>query len=484
MKTGEKIIDQDVTTNNNDITSINSDTEANKDITVIIKRGGKSATPIILSLLPVMSALAAILTGVISRADGVEIARLGIITLLLTGAAVFYIRLNPESILRNKLSKTIIILGYLSSLFLLLLVPQPEVLSFWMLGCLLVSMLIDNKLGLLMHFNMAFIMGISLTVSPETVIQVLIIGVLMSILAGALRQKASVIYAAIIILSANITVSFAIHNFAFEKENNYSYLNSLFSIFAVLAVAYFLCLLYDNGVVDAFGSASEPDDESQTTAEDALKIQASDLASTEAATALELSSDKPLSAQEITAGKDISDAHVIGTRTSYEVLCDPENALLVKLKAHSEDLYQHALRIGDLSCRAAKEIGADMMLAQAGGYYHEIGKINGKNYIEEGLLIAEDYAFPKELKAIIKEHNIKYDKPSCVEAAIVMLSDSVESTVDYIKKNDEHKFTTEKIIDNIFQMRMDKGTFNNANLSLKDYKILKDFFQKEYKETI
>jgi putative nucleotidyltransferase with HDIG domain len=168
------------------------------------------------------------------------------------------------------------------------------------------------------------------------------------------------------------------------------------------------------------------------------------------------------------------------TGTSYEVLCSLDNDLIRKMKQYSENLYTHSVRIGDISYRAAMEIGADPMLALAGGLYHEIGKINGKNYIEEGTKIAEDYSFPKALKAVIREHNIKYDKPGSVEAAIVMLSDSVESTIDYIEKNDDHKFTTDKIIDNIFQLRMDKGTFDTSHLTIKDFKLLKEFYQKEY----
>jgi putative nucleotidyltransferase with HDIG domain len=145
--------------------------------------------------------------------------------------------------------------------------------------------------------------------------------------------------------------------------------------------------------------------------------------------------------------EDVEDAHVShGIRTSYEVLCDLDNELVQKMKQYSESLYNHSVRIGDLSLRAALEVGADEMLALAGGLYHEVGKINGKNYIEEGLIIAEEYAFPKELKAILKEHNIKYEKPNSVEAAIVMLSDNVVSTIEYIEKNDDHKFSSNKVI--------------------------------------
>jgi putative nucleotidyltransferase with HDIG domain len=162
------------------------------------------------------------------------------------------------------------------------------------------------------------------------------------------------------------------------------------------------------------------------------------------------------------------------------VLCDLDNELVRRMKQYSESLYDHSVRIGDLSCRAAMEIGADEMLAMAGGLYHEVGKINGRNYIEEGLILAEEYAFPKELKAILKEHNIKYERPSSVEAVIVMLSDNVVSTIEYIEKNDGHRFSPNKIIDNIFQMRLDKGTFDASSLSLKDFKRLKEFYQKEF----
>lgn len=473
----------DITKNNNDITQRNNDiADNNNDITVIIKKGGNNSTPVLISVLPVLAMIIAILPDVIQQTTGVATARLGIITLLLSGAAVFYIRLSSESILNKKLAKTIIILGYLSSICLLLLIPEPETFSFWMVGGLLVAMLIDNKLGLLMHFNMSVIMGITLSVSPEAVIQVLIVGALMCMLAGALRRKASVIYASIIILSTNITIAFAIHNFAFETENNNNYLNSLFSILMILAFTFFISLLYGNENPSENSNAMAEDTQAETHNKQVGTAGAAGVAG--AAQELAAASgtfSKELSMQEIKVQENLTDAQLNhGTRTSYEVLCDLENDLIKKMKQHSESLYSHAIRIGDLSYRAAIEIKADEMLALAGGIYHEVGKINGKNYIEEGLIIAEDYAFPRELKAILKEHNIKFEKPSSVEAAIVMISDSVESTIDYIEKNDDRKFTTDKIIENIFQMRMEKGTFDGTSLSLKDYKKLKEFYQKEY----
>ena len=152
----------------------------------------------------------------------------------------------------------------------------------------------------------------------------------------------------------------------------------------------------------------------------------------------------------------------------------------MQLKNYSEELYEHAIMVGDISGRAARTIQADELLAKAGGLYHEIGKVKGSNYIEEGLIIAEQYGFPEKLKSILKQHNIRYERPTCIEAAIVMLTDNVVSTIEYIEKTRKHKYTRNKIIENIFQMRMEKGTFDESGLSVKDYKLLKEFYQREF----
>jgi putative nucleotidyltransferase with HDIG domain len=359
----------------------------------------------------------------------------------------------------------------------------------------------------------------------------------MNLLAGALRQKSTMIYAAVIILSTNITLAFAINNFIFDNDYNYNYMNSLFSITAVLVTAYLLCLLYsiavdksqeEEAAGDLTDNTAQPSSLPENTAAASVReepsaasglydlidkkiiLSAQEMKATEESkeayerneafetkeanelkAASQINSDYEIKeASEIKEAYEQKEAQVIedallrhAARTSYELLCDLNNELIGKLKAFSEALYTHSVRIGNLSYRAALEVGADEMLALAGGLYHEIGKISGKNYIEEGMILAEDYSFPRELKAILRQHNIKYDKPGSVEAAIVMLSDSVVSTIEYIEKNGDHKFTTNKIIDNIFQMRMDKGTFDEASLTLMDYKKLRDFYQKEFSGT-
>ncbi len=434
---------------------------------------------ILITVLPILSMIASILPGIMNKSSGLEIAKVAILTLILTTVSTFYIRLNMETISTKRLAKTIITLSYLGSIVLLLLIPEPYLYCFWMLGGLVVAMTIDNNLGLLFHFSLSFILGISLEPKPEIIIHILIIGVVMNLLAGALRVASTAIYAMIIILSTNVTLSFVINNFIFDTKVSYNYLYSLFSILAVLVTAFLLCLLYNSITAN---------DRSTMAEEEIAVAQAGEALLSPSINPAELSAQSIILEHSETIGDAMSSKEeeitkperIIGTSSNYDVLCSVTNELLLQLKEHSESLYAHALHIADLSERAAKRIEASEQLAKAGGLYHEIGKLKGRNYIEEGLLIAEDYAFPEELKAIIREHNIKYDKPRSVEAAIVMLSDSVVSTIEYIERTEEKKHSTNKIIDNIFQMRMDKGTFDGVNLTLKDFKLLKEFYQKEF----
>jgi putative nucleotidyltransferase with HDIG domain len=479
-------------------------------------KAGKNS--ILIQGLPFFCALAAIIPGMIGRASSLENGKIAIMTLLLTATASFYIRMYEETILNKRYAKLIILVSYLGAISLMLLIPQSHIFCFWILGGLFLAMTIDYKLGLLLHFTLSFILVIARSLKPEFVIQLLFLGILMCMLSGALISKATVIYAIIIILSTNVTISFIINNFIFYSKEDYNYLSSLFSILLVLTAAYYMTAFYhkkfpEHAELSVAATALEDNDKStapdpvlssqeQTDMQSAGKIENSgtrmegsssknitdNLYSQEgeeqkkAEEGPDMSASFPEEAEKEEEAREIKLESVTGAHSSYDILSSTENELLQRLKEYSLSLHAHAMQIADLSCRAAKEIGADEMLAMTGGLYHEIGKLNGKNYIEEGLLIAEDYAFPKELKAILKEHNIKYDKPSSIEAAIVMLSDNVVSTIEYIRKTDGYRFSANKIIDNIFQMRMEKGAFDRIDLSLKDFKRLKDFYLKEFEE--
>lgn len=403
-------------------------------------------------ILPLISTAFMVFLEIIRTGYGVSMIKLGVLTLILTLAASYYVRLFEEDIIKSKFTILILAICYIVSLSLLFLVENPEIEVFWMLGGLLVSMIIDRKLGFFLQFNLVFIYAVGFTVRIETLLHLLLISCLMCALAKYLMDKTTFAYGTIIVLSTNITLAFVLNNFIFEYQAGYDYLESLISILLVIIASYLLASLYN------FFISKNKEREAD------LISDVSDI----------LAIDQELTTEDSSKKED----NLFGT--SYDILMDSNNELLDQLKEHSRELYDHAQKVGDISSRAAKVISADETLAYTGGLYHEIGKIREGNYIEQGLIIADEYQFPEKLKTIVKQHNIKYDKPTSVEAAIVMLTDHALATINYIENQGENKYPIDKIIANIFQMRMEKGTFDESGLSIKDFKVLREFYVEEF----
>ncbi|MFW5676796.1 MAG: HD domain-containing protein, partial [Acetivibrio ethanolgignens] len=122
-------------------------------------------------------------------------------------------------------------------------------------------------------------------------------------------------------------------------------------------------------------------------------------------------------------------------------------------------------------------------VVQAGGLYHEIGRIAGSEDIEEGVKLGGEFDLPQPVIDIIRQHNSKYEKPQSVEAAVVMITDSIVSTIEYMEKEQKGKnvqVSAAKIIEQIFDIRFKKGTLDESGMDIRNYKKLKEFFQNEY----
>src|SRR5699024_5151896 len=113
-------------------------------------------------------------------------------------------------------------------------------------------------------------------------------------------------------------------------------------------------------------------------------------------------------------------------------LSNPNQPLLKRLLLEAPGTYHHSVIVGNLSEAAAEAIGADPLIARAGSYYHDIGKLNRPyffkenqfgidnphnklnptlstliitNHTKDGLTFAEEYSLPKEIKDIIVQHH-------------------------------------------------------------------------------
>ena len=214
------------------------------------------------------------------------------------------------------------------------------------------------------------------------------------------------------------------------------------------------------------------------------------------------------------------------TKQTLLELLDFNHPLLKRLATEAVGTYHHSLVVGNLAEHAAEAIGANPLLARVGSYYHDIGKIINpeiftennedsseihsqiepnesaqliRNHVTEGITLAKKYKIPQPVIDIIMQHHgdmiIRYfyekankegkeldtnayrypgPRPQTKEAALVMLADIVESTTK--AKEIENETDIAKIIDDTINYLLKEKQFEEAPLSLKDLKIIKQSF--------
>lgn len=175
----------------------------------------------------------------------------------------------------------------------------------------------------------------------------------------------------------------------------------------------------------------------------------------------------------------ISKYMVIKKRASkdkYMALCSEDFPPIAEMRDTSLRVFYHTLEVADLASAAAIAIGADEVLCRTGAMYHDIGKTISRDYVPAGVMIAREYKIPKDVIAIIEEHNGKKRLPQTKEAAIVLLADTLVSTKDYMLKTNMTRINQKKIIDSVMTMRMDGGMLDDVPFTLKEYSIIKETF--------
>lgn len=220
----------------------------------------------------------------------------------------------------------------------------------------------------------------------------------------------------------------------------------------------------------------------------------------------------------------------VATDLVFLELSDFNNPLLRDLSSKAPGTFHHSIIMGNLSEQAAKEIGANQILARVGCYYHDIGKIANPDYfvenqmdsnkheelnpslsakmiiahVKNGIKMAERYRLPKEIIDFIPMHHgtnlVSYfyekarteegeidttheyiyrypgPKPQTRETGIVMLADSVEAATRSIEDPTPAKLETQ--INEIIRARFLDGELDECDLTLKDLIKIKQSFLK------
>lgn len=167
-------------------------------------------------------------------------------------------------------------------------------------------------------------------------------------------------------------------------------------------------------------------------------------------------------------------------REKYMDINDPEFPLLVQLKEMSKEEYYHAIHTAYLSDRIARRLGLDDAAAKACAYYQRIGKLRGDNTWENVSAICNEYHFPPNTKKILKEYVDESEKIVSKETTVVLFADCIVSSILYLfEKDPKAELDYAKIIDTIFQKKLETDELWGNEISLAQIHEMKKIFIEE-----
>ena len=218
----------------------------------------------------------------------------------------------------------------------------------------------------------------------------------------------------------------------------------------------------------------------------------------------------------------------VSTDQTLLELSDLNAPLLRELSREAPGTYAHSINVANLAEAACLGIGANPLLARAGVYYHDIGKManpqffvenqpRGRNphdrlaprrsaaiirdHVKDGLRLASEHRLPRVIHDFIREHHgttmISYflnkareaepdldldpsdyaypgPKPQSRETAVVMLADAIESATRVLQDPTPDRIRA--TIDQLVTARIEENQLDQCPLTLRDLEIAKAEF--------
>ena len=237
-----------------------------------------------------------------------------------------------------------------------------------------------------------------------------------------------------------------------------------------------------------------------------------------------------LGAAVITAGVFVilSIAFGVTTRLQLMELVQSDHPLLMRLQEEAPGTYHHSMMVAALAERAATRIAADSLIARAGAYYHDIGKLGQPHYyienmldgnpsphdslpadesarricehVTNGLEIARRHRLPGVVRDFIPQHHgtrlvtyfyrrasqagedpdpadFRYPgpRPQSRESAIVMLADSCEALVR--ARQGAADGGIEELVDSILAERLAEGQLDECDITMRELQQVSESFK-------
>ncbi len=222
---------------------------------------------------------------------------------------------------------------------------------------------------------------------------------------------------------------------------------------------------------------------------------------------------------------------IFGLTTNLQLLelSRPTHPLLRQLLLKSPGTYHHSLIVSNMAEEAASAIGANVLLARVGAYYHDIGKTvrpyffienntDGVNphdrldpytsariiisHVPDGVELAHKFRLPNTIVDFIREHHgttrVEYfyyqacqehDSPDAVdesefcydgprprsrETAILMLADGCEATIRAMNPGSRTEML--ELIRSVINRRLMSGQLDDSQLTLRDLSMITEAF--------
>ncbi len=222
---------------------------------------------------------------------------------------------------------------------------------------------------------------------------------------------------------------------------------------------------------------------------------------------------------------------IFGVQTDLSLLelGDASHPLLRKLAQRAPGTYNHSINVAAIAEAAADSIGAHGLLTRVGAYFHDIGKMFKPNYfvenqeaggnchdalqpamstlviiahVKDGADLARQHHLPKRIVDFIEQHHgttlVEYfyneankrnkeeanreevsetafrypgPKPQTVEAAVLMLADSVESASRTLVEPTPARL--QNLVDKLAMKKLLDGQFDECGLTLKQLDAVK-----------
>ena len=215
--------------------------------------------------------------------------------------------------------------------------------------------------------------------------------------------------------------------------------------------------------------------------------------------------------------------------TTLMELSDTNQPLLRKLAESAPATFQHSLQVANLCEEAIRHIGGNPMLVRTGALYHDIGKMIDASYFTENQGGGPNPHANKDLKEsakiiidhvhkgkeLAKKHNLpdvivdfilthhgtstaKYfyktyqnqnpeqdvnktdfqypgPRPMSKETAVLMMADTVEAASRSLENYTKESIS--ELVERLINAQIDEGQFEDADITFKDIKKVKEVFK-------